>query len=838
MKKFITPAILLLLFAGTFLLHADSPVRVSFRPAKPEAGERVHVTVTADSTSRNGAELILPELSGKAQWNYNMRSDGSQMSFSNNGQQKITYRFVRQLITREAGKLEIPPFQVRSGKETLSSQPITLEILPPNTRKPEKTEEIKPFGKFTTSPDRPVRSGEKINFNLEIYIPENYQLLNFSMSNIANSGNAVLLKDPASGRPIRQYNAYSANVNDHEYMVYPFSIAAKTGVSGDFFPEVSVSLELRELRKVSRDESTDDFFDSFFNRNHFFGRPQSMTLNLKDSTGLKVIPLPAIPSGVYDLGLSGKWRISAKLNAATCRSGEVAELEITAIPAESGISIAETTIKAPEFNFENFRRYPPEILRKNGKISIRYALIPLNPGEKILNFKLGSFNPASGKWEIFTFTLPLAVTPGSADVKTAKPAAPKTEKSVVSTPAVPANNPVVPGLHYLKSGQGDEVKIPLIGNNIGIILFFLIGGVVIVVLDSLFRRFSKNFSPARIARRRELRKRINMICGEIKNSSEPEKVLEKYGFAEIAELSGLPAGVTAQDIADHISDPELKEFFRMTASSGFAPGTTGREISPELRTKLLKFLKKLTIILCLSFLTTGVAAGVTAGITAYNRGDSSAAAEEFRRELHNDRLSPGVLYNLGCTAFQQGKLPEARVWFTRALRLSPGDAETAANLRAVEEKLQLTALEDDSSLTTQLAALRDSLCRPDQYLAWAAGGFFLLCILFAMRGRNAAHIWRWSVAGVVLFCTMIALLAAFEQSCSSYSANQLILTGKNVEIRSLPMESSGTVLKKINPGGDATMIEKRNSWLRIHADGTEGWIREDQALQVFPYGIL
>ena len=838
MKKFIAPAILLLLFAGTFLLHADSPVRVSFRPAKPEAGERVHVTVTADSTSRNGAELILPELSGKAQWNYNMRSDGSQMSFSNNGQQKITYRFVRQLITREAGKLEIPPFQVRSGKETLSSQPITLEILPPNTRKPEKTEEIKPFGKFTTSPDRPVRSGEKINFNLEIYIPENYQLLNFSMSNIANSGNAVLLKDPASGRPIRQYNAYSANVNDHEYMVYPFSIAAKTGVSGDFFPEVSVSLELRELRKVSRDESTDDFFDSFFNRNHFFGRPQSMTLNLKDSTGLKVIPLPAIPSGVYDLGLSGKWRISAKLNAATCRSGEVAELEITAIPAESGISIAETTIKAPEFNFENFRRYPPEILRKNGKISIRYALIPLNPGEKILNFKLGSFNPASGKWEIFTFTLPLAVTPGSADVKTAKPAAPKTEKSVVSTPAVPANNPVVPGLHYLKSGQGDEVKIPLIGNNIGIILFFLIGGVVIVVLDSLFRRFSKNFSPARLARRRELRKRINMICDEIKNSSEPEKVLEKYGFAEIAELSGLPAGVTAQDIADHISDPELKEFFRMTASSGFAPGTTGREISPELRTKLLKFLKKLTIILCLSFLTTGVAAGVAAGITAYNRGDSSAAAEEFRRELHNDRLSPGVLYNLGCTAFQQGKLPEARVWFTRALRLSPGDAETAANLRAVEEKLQLTALEDDSSLTTQLAALRDSLCRPDQYLAWAAGGFFLLCILFAMRGRNAAHIWRWSVAGVVLFCTMIALLAAFEQSCSSYSANQLILTGKNVEIRSLPMESSGTVLKKINPGGDATMIEKRNSWLRIHADGTEGWIREDQALQVFPYGIL
>ena len=61
-----------------------------------------------------------------------------------------------------------------------------------------------------------------------------------------------------------------------------------------------------------------------------------------------------------------------------------------------------------------------------------------------------------------------------------------------------------------------------------LLLFFIIGGVGIVVLDTLLRRFSKNFSPARFARRRELRKRINEICDEIKNSSEPEKVLEKY----------------------------------------------------------------------------------------------------------------------------------------------------------------------------------------------------------------------------------------------------------------------------------------------------------------------
>jgi SH3-like domain-containing protein len=59
-----------------------------------------------------------------------------------------------------------------------------------------------------------------------------------------------------------------------------------------------------------------------------------------------------------------------------------------------------------------------------------------------------------------------------------------------------------------------------------------------------------------------------------------------------------------------------------------------------------------------------------------------------------------------------------------------------------------------------------------------------------------------------------------------------------VEIRSLPVENSGSVLKKIAPGGNAVLVEKRGSWLRIICDGVEGWIPETQAVQVFPYGIL
>ena len=296
----------------------------------------------------------------------------------------------------------------------------------------------------------------------------------------------------------------------------------------------------------------------------------------------------------------------------------------------------------------------------------------------------------------------------------------------------------------------------------------------------------------------------------------------------------MPAGSTASDIAGAIDDPELKEFFSNIANTGFLPGAmVEKNSSKEVADKLLKFLKKSALLIVIMFITISLPAGVA----AYNSGDFRRADVEFKRQLANDHLSPALLYNLGCTAFQLGDLPEARVWFTRALRLAPGDAESAANLKIVEEKLQLAPEKDNSNLSGQLTALRDSLFRPDQYLTLAAAGFFLLCLIIILRS-SAGTIWKWGTAAAILFFIVITLLAALEQSESSYSANSLIITGKNVEVRSLPVENSGSVIKKINPGGDAILIEKRNSWYRISTDDTEGWIREDQAMRVFPYGIL
>lgn len=824
------------IFCGVFALQA-AQVNVSFRPVRPEAGEAVRVTVSASTGSRNGAELILPALPRTARWNYNMRSDGTRMSMTGSGQPQVTHTFVRQLTVTAPGKLEIPPFKVRSASGEIQSGPVTLEVLPAGSRPQTEEKSVKPFGKLFTTPSRPLRPGEKFNLHLELFIPENYELLNISNPAFSGLGNAVLQKDPRTGNMFRQYNPVIKSENGHEYTAVPFSATAVTTLSGEFFPEMEMVLTVRERRQVSRDDFGDDIFNSFFGNRNSYGRPENIRLQLKDQTGFKVVPLPPLPEGVVDTGLTGLWNCSARFSTASCRSGEVAELEILLVPRNLSGNIEEVPLKVPKLQFSGFRVYPPETVRKNNRISIRYALIPLSPGEKKLHLKLAVFDTVKNIWQINELSPEIVVTPGTVNQITPAPAPAATPEETVKN-ITPAAQTIVPdGLHYLKADNAEKVKLPLIANQKFILFLTLGGGLLLLLSDWFCRRFYKPGSAADRRHRKELQEKIAALRRELENSSDMAGVVEKYGLAEIAELSGLDAGATAQDIADSVGDPELKEFFSNIAQNSFAPGANRQSNSPGLRKKLLKYLKHLAVFLLLCAVPTLYGKNFTAANDAYNQGNYQLAAEEYRRALSSEDISVPLLYNLGCTEFKLGNYPEARVWFTRAGLLAPGDLEVRTNLKLTEEKLQLAPSENNRSFTAHLVALRDSLFRPDQYFALAAICFFILCLIVVLRKYGSSAL-RWSSAAAVLFIMVLVLLAALGQMDSTYSPDKLILVGKTVELRSLPVENSGSVLKKIAPGGNAVLIEKRGSWLRIICDGVEGWIPEAQAAQVFPYGIL
>ena len=91
---------------------------------------------------------------------------------------------------------------------------------------------------------------------------------------------------------------------------------------------------------------------------------------------------------------------------------------------------------------------------------------------------------------------------------------------------------------------------------------------------------------------------------------------------------------------------------------------------------------------------------------------------------------------------------------------------------------------------------------------------------------------------MVLFLTVLSLLAALEQRDSSYSPELLLVTGKTVELRSLPAENSGSVITTVNGGTSLELLDERNSWMRVRLDEYDGWIKSGQVRRIFPYGIL
>ena len=86
------------------------------------------------------------------------------------------------------------------------------------------------------------------------------------------------------------------------------------------------------------------------------------------------------------------------------------------------------------------------------------------------------------------------------------------------------------------------------------------------------------------------------------------------------------------------------------------------------------------------------AAAQSAGLGLYNeanelyrRGGFEGAREKYLEVAVSGVRNPRLFYNLGNASFKSGRLGEAILWYERALRIDPRDADIRANLRFVNQ---------------------------------------------------------------------------------------------------------------------------------------------------------
>ena len=213
--------------------------------------------------------------------------------------------------------------------------------------------------------------------------------------------------------------------------------------------------------------------------------------------------------------------------------------------------------------------------------------------------------------------------------------------------------------------------------------------------------------------------------------------------------------------------------------------------------------------------------------TAYINSDYHRAIDAYRQLILRGYASDKLYYNLANAYFKVGRYGKAILYYNRALRLAPGDADIRYNLDVAntftKDKI---AVVPEFFLKGWVRSVRMSLGST----AWSVVSLAALALLFALvllyllAGRLA-----WRKAG---FYGTLAMLLVFVASTSFavterrelLDSTEAVVMSSSVSVKSSPDKAS-TDLFVLHEGTKVRTVSELGDWREIViADGKKGWV--------------
>ena len=832
-------------FAASMLLAADPALHATLSPESVAAGQTADFTLTLNRPL--SGPLSVPRLDN-GEW----INSFSQRTQNING--RSSYSYIIPIRALREGILRVPAFPVKVGDRELQTPELAVKVVaageqpvPGDSGDGALTMKEAAFGRIRLVDDRKqYYVGEEIPVMVELFVLPALDARLGSYPELTGIGNAVFRDYSAVNPEQRKFDVPTQTrriLDNRTYVELVFRTAFRPVQSGKITPAGTIQLAIvapedrpsRRSRSLPFGGFDDDFFDSFFSGG--MARRTPYTVKLEPTPELTILPLPPAPQGVFNLGLIGDWKIECRFDKSEAKVGEPLSLVLT-LEGEGSLE----TLEAPRLTIPGFRIYPAEVEKQplgiRSRAEVKYALIPLNAGEKQTLLKFATFQPATGEYNIAEFDLKLPVAESDRPL----PQVHTTSPLPVDSGAEEAPEPPEPPrdeLFYQKAAPGSAVELPLIRNQLGLILFCLIGGPIILIVMELLRlRRRRIANDPEFLRRAALRRRLPELLRTLRGASPEEAgtLIRTEVTPFLAEALGLSRGATAGEVASRVEDPELKQLFEGLENSGFRPDAPGAgTLSPALLDKLCRLLRKLAVFLLLVLAATGLQATDEFN-AAFNAGDFAKAVSEYRQRLNPAAPAPNVLYNLGAAYYRSNDLPRAMAAFHQAHLLAPRDSETQENLNLVLRKLARPEIGRTDSPAALLLWCRDRF-RPDQYLAVGALAFLVLCIGFGLR-HTLRKSTVWTLEGITGLVLVLALAAAISQASGPYNERNVIVTGSAVELRTLPASGTGRIEATIPGGSTGTIVDRRDQWVRLQINGRDGWVPADRVQPLFPGGVF
>ena len=218
----------------------------------------------------------------------------------------------------------------------------------------------------------------------------------------------------------------------------------------------------------------------------------------------------------------------------------------------------------------------------------------------------------------------------------------------------------------------------------------------------------------------------------------------------------------------------------------------------------------------------------------YRRGQYEAARERYMQVADSGIADVRLFYNLGNACFKSDLLGESLVWFERAHRLDPRDADVLANLRfARQVKRDREPTATDNALTRLIVATFDF---PTVDELSVVSAFALLGLFAAGAGS-----WAWPRVGrrtwlaVLVASAGVWLLSGVFLGARVYrleTRTDAIVTVDEATARSGPAKDQTPVF--VVHEGTKLRIERRESeWFLVRLpNGRGGWMLDDALMAI------
>ncbi|MFO0828962.1 MAG: SH3 domain-containing protein [Phycisphaerales bacterium] len=213
------------------------------------------------------------------------------------------------------------------------------------------------------------------------------------------------------------------------------------------------------------------------------------------------------------------------------------------------------------------------------------------------------------------------------------------------------------------------------------------------------------------------------------------------------------------------------------------------------------------------------------------RASFTEAGRLFGRVVESGADNAGLHFNLGNALVQSGELGRGIASYLRAQRIAPQDSAIAANLSTarsdVRTKLSGSA---EGSFDTSFAWWRVVAARTRAIVSLVAWIAFWALVAPAILGKALPPSLRFARGAALATAILLGGSVALDRWMPTVRPIGVITTDGVVLRKGNGDGFAPQVEETLTNGVEFRVLERRPQWLRVRlSDGTEGWVRENQA---------